>query len=207
MKRTAQELEAKIVQRYQDGLNVLEVAKELSVGQGTAYRALKRNNITLRNENMPITPENIETIRQMFHQGIGIKTIAKELKTSFHTIRRIMQENGIEFKYGGIGEKSVGWRGGRNINAQGYIEVWLDPKDPMAVMVKYDNYVLEHRLVMARKLGRPLKEYESVHHINGNRQDNRPENLQLRIGKHGNGQVYCCADCGSRNIVQCAIDS
>lgn len=41
------------------------------------------------------------------------------------------------------------------------------------------NYKREHRTVMENYLGRKLGRYEVIHHINGNKQDNRIENLQI----------------------------
>lgn len=99
------------------------------------------------------------------------------------------------------GERDVKWRGGRQTTSYGYVYVYLPPDHAFAEMRTSKGYVLEHRLVMAQNLGRPLTSKETVHHINGVRDDNRLENLQLRSGHHGPGSRYACLECGSHNVV------
>lgn len=55
-------------------------------------------------------------------------------------------------------------------------------------MANSRGYVLEHRAVMSTMLGRPLFPNENPHHINGNRQDNRPQNLELWVVSQPKGQ-------------------
>jgi len=82
------------------------------------------------------------------------------------------------------GVNSPGWRGGKTKSTCGYILVQM-PSHPAA---QADGYVPEHRIIMERKLGRYLLQDETVHHINGVRHDNRPENLELWASRQPKGQ-------------------
>lgn len=77
------------------------------------------------------------------------------------------------------GEKAGRWKGGRQITPKGY--VLINAPDHPSLANSTRRYVLEHRLVMEKVLGRLLKPSEQVHHKNGIRDDNRPENLELWV--------------------------
>ena len=81
------------------------------------------------------------------------------------------------FKKGSKGH----WKCGK-IKCHGYILIY-NPTHPFKV---HGNYIMEHRLVMEKHLGRYLTPEEVVHHINEIRDDNRIENLELfsNNGRH-----------------------
>lgn len=77
-----------------------------------------------------------------------------------------------------VGEKHPRFKGYRRMHA-GYVMVKLPDDHPFRCMASArDGYVLEHRLVVAMQLGRPLFKWEVVHHLNGIKDDNRIENLE-----------------------------
>lgn len=88
-----------------------------------------------------------------------------------------------------VGDRHPRWKGGRIVNQFAYVEVKLSHDSPYFAMAGKDGYVYEHRLVMAQHLGRCLVKAEEVHHVNGDKHDNRIENLELN-GKSEHNRLY-----------------
>ncbi len=85
----------------------------------------------------------------------------------------------LSHNWGRKGGKSANWKGGRSYK-DGRARIYLYPDDFFYPMANPKvHYVYEHRLVIARYLGRLLQPWEIVHHKNGDKDDNRIENLEL----------------------------
>lgn len=120
--------------------------------------------------------QNKDWLWQQYQSGKSFDTIAKENNCGHTTIKYWFEKFKLKSRPApstGLvkGNLSPSWKGGRIKIKPGY------------VMVSAPNtkrgYIYEHRFVATKMLGRPLTKIEVVHHKNGNREDNRPENLEI----------------------------
>ena len=73
------------------------------------------------------------------------------------------------------GENHWNWKGGKYLATYSLVRC----PNEFSSMANAGGYVLEHRLIMAKYLGRPLANTEVIHHLNGVPTDNRKENLVI----------------------------
>lgn len=151
------------------------------------------------------TDEEVQQIVERYAHGTGDsqRLIGQEFGVSQSAISVVLRRAGVPCpRRSGAkpGLDHPSWKGGRTINPEGYVLVKPDPEDLPFCTLNSSGYAVEHRLVAGRALGRKLTRKESVHHINGDKTDNRLENLQVRHGQHGIGVVFQCRSCGSHDL-------
>ena len=143
--------------------------------------------------------EEREAIPSMYESGMSCSEIAKSIGVSRGAVYSILKVRGTKFrsfnqairlKYpnGRFGATSSNWRGGRRSGGhkQAYIIVYK-PDHPYTTKA---GYVLEHRLAMESQLGRVLLPSEYVHHVNGDKKDNRITNLELMPSKKAHAKAH-----------------
>ena len=114
---------------------------------------------------------------------------------------------------GNFGEKNGFWKGGRSIASNGYVLIRVGKDHPLADV---RGYAYEHRIVAAEKLGRPLRGKEIAHHIDGDKKNNSPENIEVmpsqaahffahrpkdskrRAPGEENPFIFCACGCGKK---------
>jgi len=128
-----------------------------------------------------LTKEEYEKLIQEYG---SVSAVARAFGINGQTLRFRMLKVGVQMKRGFKSPKTVryygpdhyNWKGGIIYHSSGYLMEYA-PNHPDAKANK--GYVMQHRLIMERHLGRLLLKTEDIHHINGIKDDNRLENLVL----------------------------
>jgi DNA-directed RNA polymerase specialized sigma24 family protein len=190
-----------MVDRYRAGESLNAIGQSFGCTVGNVKQILQRRGVERRPwGSPPVDPALLAAVRQRREDGESQQQIAAVLGISQSRVSQWLRRMGFPPDPHRSGPDHGAWKGGRYATAGGYWYVQVASDDPMYIMANYMGYVMEHRLVIARSIGRPLTRRETVHHINGNKADNRLENLQLRTGQHGHGVRMVCLDCGSHNV-------
>lgn len=119
---------------------------------------------------------HVDEVRQWAAEGVAFSEIGRRVGTTHAKVAAFLKKHDIPYtSFVQTGHNNPSWRGGRMIDKDGYVLI-RRPDHPRA---DRHGYVREHRLTMETVLGRGLEQHEVVHHLDGDKQNNDPANLEV----------------------------
>jgi tRNA splicing endonuclease len=114
--------------------------------------------------------KNFEQAISLYESGFSLEQVASNYGVTRQAMHEALKRRGVVFRPQlRFGKDNHFYRGGgRKKTEDGYIKLLINGR-----------WRFEHRVVMECQLGRSLKSDEVVHHLNGVKDDNRPENLEI----------------------------
>lgn len=187
-----------ILSKIDQGWSALQIAGLLHVDRSTVHKYLKRHGLKARDVSrdhshwsrhgrVGACEKQHEVVVRMAEAGATLDAIGRTVGTNQSAVRSYLTRHGIQrpvwrqppsdhpMARNTSGRSNPAWRGGRVLDKHGYVLLWV-PGHPEA---NSHGYVREHRIVMAKTLGRPLTHEEVVDHIDQNTSNNDPCNLRL----------------------------
>lgn len=127
----------------------------------------------------------IHMIAEQYGVGHGIPhywfrkyEIPRRTRKEAAILRDKLKRRNYDFLFERSPAEHPNWKGGRRISCAGYVELRM-PEHPRA---RKNGYIFEHLIVAEQHYGEITRDYV-IHHINGNKQDNRIENLMVLTQK------------------------